>query len=264
MRRTFFRPERPTLTSRSLQYITRPFQKRFREVFGNARILIFYLSIKAWEEKSLPKSHLGWFFLVFGEGKATKENISIFWFIWPLNSFKVTVQSQNWIWVYLRFILSYCRRLKKALCKMFMPFYYYRNSRCLGRAVSVGSISAISRGPVFDPPRKETAGHVTRWPCLWRNWKIDNLGVSDITESESGLQFSYLFGSKLHQALLYPPKRLSKWFFRHISIHCEKDSSVHFCTLRHVLKSGCQSISTWGLQKWKNENSQKNSQSSTR
>ena len=68
----------------SLQSITRPFQKRFREVFGNARILIFYLSIKAWEEKSLPKSHLGWFFLVFGEGKATKENISIFWFIWPL------------------------------------------------------------------------------------------------------------------------------------------------------------------------------------
>ena len=56
----------------------------FREVFGNARILIFYLSIKAWEEKSLPKSHLGWFFLMFGEGKATKENISFFWFIWPL------------------------------------------------------------------------------------------------------------------------------------------------------------------------------------
>ena len=81
LHRTFFRPERPTLTSRSLQSITRPFQKRFREVFGNARILIFYLSIKAWEEKSLPKSHLGCFFLVFGEGKATKENISIFWFI---------------------------------------------------------------------------------------------------------------------------------------------------------------------------------------
>ena len=35
------------------------------------RILIFFLSIKAWEEKSLPKSHLGWFFSVFGEGKAT-------------------------------------------------------------------------------------------------------------------------------------------------------------------------------------------------
>ena len=81
LRRTFFRPERPILTSRSLQSITQPFQKRFREVFGNAQILIFYLSIKAWEEKSLPKSHLGWFFLVFGEGKATKENISIFWFI---------------------------------------------------------------------------------------------------------------------------------------------------------------------------------------
>ena len=84
LRRTFFRPERPTLTSRSLQSIARPFQKRFREVFGNARILIFYLSIKDWEEKSLPRSHLGWFFLVFGEGKATKENMSIFWFIWPL------------------------------------------------------------------------------------------------------------------------------------------------------------------------------------
>ena len=83
--RTFSRPERPTLTSRSVQSITRPFQKRFREVFGNARILIFYLSIKAWEEKSLPKSHLGWFFLAFGEGKATKENMSIFWFIWPLS-----------------------------------------------------------------------------------------------------------------------------------------------------------------------------------
>ena len=81
LRRTFFRPERPTLTSRtsrSLQSITRPFQKRFREVFGNARILVFYLSIKTWEEKSLPKSHLGCFFLVFGEGKATKEYISIF------------------------------------------------------------------------------------------------------------------------------------------------------------------------------------------
>ena len=84
LRRTFFRPERPTLTSRSLQSITRPFQKRFREVFGNNRILIFYLSIKAWEEKSFPKSLLGWFFLVFGEGKATKEDMSIFWFIWPL------------------------------------------------------------------------------------------------------------------------------------------------------------------------------------
>ncbi|MCO0615457.1 hypothetical protein M8756_19510 [Lutimaribacter sp. EGI FJ00015] len=66
------------MTSRSLLSITRTFQKRFREVFGNARILIFYLSIKAWEEKSLPKSHLGWFFLVFGEGKATKKRFHFF------------------------------------------------------------------------------------------------------------------------------------------------------------------------------------------
>ena len=65
-------------------------------------------------------------------------------------------------------------------------------------------------GPVFDPPRREMAGRVTRWPCLWRNWKIYNLRVSDITGSETGLQFSYLFGSKLHQAFPYPPKWLSK------------------------------------------------------
>ena len=64
LRRMFFR-KIPTLTSRSLQSITWPFQKRFREVIGNARTLIFYLSIKASEENSLPKSHLGWFFLVF-------------------------------------------------------------------------------------------------------------------------------------------------------------------------------------------------------
>ena len=32
------------------------------------------------------------------------------------------------------------------------------------------------------------------------------LGVSDFTGSETGLQFSYLFGSKLHQAFPYPPK----------------------------------------------------------
>ena len=52
-----FPPRRPTLTSGSVQSVARPFQKPFREVFGNALILIFYLSIKAWEEKSLPKSH---------------------------------------------------------------------------------------------------------------------------------------------------------------------------------------------------------------
>ena len=45
---------------------------------GNARILIFYLSIKVWEQKSLLKSHLGWFLLVFGEGKATKKRFQFF------------------------------------------------------------------------------------------------------------------------------------------------------------------------------------------
>ena len=39
---------------------------------------MFYLSLKAWEEKSLPKSHLGWFYLVFSEGRATKGKNSIF------------------------------------------------------------------------------------------------------------------------------------------------------------------------------------------
>ena len=79
-----FPPWRPTLTSRSLQSIAQPFQKLSREVFGNTWILIFYLSLKAWEEISLPKSHLGWFYLVFSEGKATKGKIQFFRFIWPL------------------------------------------------------------------------------------------------------------------------------------------------------------------------------------
>ena len=40
---------------------------------------MIFLSIKAWEVKSLPKSLLGWFLLVFGKGKTTKEkNINFF------------------------------------------------------------------------------------------------------------------------------------------------------------------------------------------
>ena len=34
-----------------------------------------------------------WWAPVFGEGKATKENMSIFWFIWPLNWHYLTVRS---------------------------------------------------------------------------------------------------------------------------------------------------------------------------
>ena len=85
-------------------------------------------------------------------------------------------------------------------------------------------------GPVFDPPRRETAGRVTRWPCLWHNWKIDNLGVSDVTESETGLQFSYLFGSKIASSAPSHPNDFRNSFFgtfpyivknilRYISIH---------------------------------------------
>ena len=46
--------------------IARSFEKGFREVFGNTRSSIFYLSIKAWKEKSSPKSYLGCFYIVFG------------------------------------------------------------------------------------------------------------------------------------------------------------------------------------------------------
>ena len=38
---------------------------------------MFYLSIIL-GEKSLPKSHLGWFFLVFSEGKETKKIFQFF------------------------------------------------------------------------------------------------------------------------------------------------------------------------------------------
>ena len=78
----------PTVTSRSLKLVSifssqsrGHFSNIFVEVFGNDLIFIFYLSIKAWEEKSLPKSHLGWFILAFGEGKTTEEKESIFWSI---------------------------------------------------------------------------------------------------------------------------------------------------------------------------------------
>ena len=33
-------------------------------------------------------------------------------------------------------------------------------------------------GPVFDPPRRETAGRVTRWPCLWRTNKSNRTRVT--------------------------------------------------------------------------------------
>ena len=144
LRRTFFRPERPTLTSRSLQSITRPFQKRFREVFGNARILIFYLSIKAWKEKCLPKSHLGWFFLVFGEGKAIKETMSMFWFIWPLKGlFNASFTLKN----YGETSLFFSFPLLSHLFNLFTIFYHprvprsgmsflYQNSRAQWQAMN--------------------------------------------------------------------------------------------------------------------------------
>ena len=85
-------------------------------------------------------------------------------------------------------------------------------------------------GPVFDPPCRETAGRVTRWPCLWHIWKIYNLGVSDVTESETGLQFSYLFGSKIASRAPSHPNDFRNSFFgtfpyivknvlRYISVH---------------------------------------------
>ena len=81
-------------------------------------------------------------------------------------------------------------------------------------------------GPLFDPPRRERAGRVTRWPCPWRNWKIDNLFVSDITGSETGLIFSYLFGSKLHQAFPYPPKQNKTKSLRHSRFGHKTDTVI--------------------------------------
>lgn len=75
-------------------------------------------------------------------------------------------------------------------------------------------------GPIFDPPRRETAGRVTRWPCRWRNWKNDKLCVSYVAGSETGLQFYCVFVAKLHHVLPCTPKWLSKFFF-----------TVHFRTL---------------------------------
>ena len=139
--RTFFRPERPTLTSRSLQSITRPFQKRFREVFGNARILNFNLSIKAWDEKSSPKSHLGSFFLVFGEGKATKENVSIFWFIWPLSSL-ISARPDDIVYIFIYSLiyslLLLCRCDQCKLC------YHFQ---CLDPPIKV---SSVLKGPCHE------------------------------------------------------------------------------------------------------------------
>ena len=73
LRRTFFGPVRPTLTSRSLQSITRPFQKRFREVFGNQSDFDLLSFFEGLGRKIFTQIYLGWFFLVFGEGKVTKE-----------------------------------------------------------------------------------------------------------------------------------------------------------------------------------------------
>ena len=70
-------------------------------------------------------------------------------------------------------------------------------------------------GPIFDPPRRETAGRATRWPCLWRNWKIDNLRVSDVTGSENGLQFSYLLAQNYIKRSLTHPKTFELVFSVH-------------------------------------------------
>ena len=65
------------------------------------------------------------------------------------------------------------------------------NHRCFHRSVTTMAILSEEcrldfrrlPGPVFDPPRRETARLVTRWPCLWRNWKTDYLRVSDVTRA---------------------------------------------------------------------------------
>ena len=164
-RRTFFSPERPTLTSLSLQSITRPFQKRFREVFGNARILIFYLSIKAWEELSLSKSHLGWFFLAFGEGKAIKGNMSIFWFIWPLK--------KGYCICILTILWSFERRISHAQPTYILYIHDWMNLN-EGYSHTFFPLVGLCYGRVgtytFKIPRKSNGLTVCAEPCANISW----------------------------------------------------------------------------------------------
>ena len=91
-------------------------------------------------------------------------------------------------------------------------------------------------GPVFDPPRRETAGRVTRWPCLWRNWKIDNLGVSDINWKWNRSPIFLFIWLKIASSAPLPTQMTFEIAFSvHFSIHCEKYSPLHFCTRRHVV-----------------------------
>ena len=83
--------------------------------------------------------------------------------------------------------------LKSQITSWRMTLHTQRiNHRCFHRSV-ITTIAILSEecrldfrrlpGPVFDPPRRETARLVTRWPCLWRNWKTDYLRVSDVTRA---------------------------------------------------------------------------------
>ena len=87
--------------------------------------------------------------------------------------------------------------------------------------------------PVFDPPRRETAARLTRWPCLWRNWKIDYLRVSDVTGSETGFQFFCLLAQNCIKHSRTHPNDFRNSF------------SVHFCTLWHAVNF------LWSSNGWK-------------
>ena len=71
---------------------------------------------------------------------------------------------------------------------------------------------------------------MTRWPCLWRNWKIDNLGVSDITGSETGPHPND-FRNSFSGTFPYILKNI----LRYISVH--SDMQLIFFDLRILVAS---------------------------
>ena len=112
--------------------VSSPSCGHFRNVFVKTWIVIFYPSRKPWGGKSVPKSPLGWFFLVFGEGKATKENSSIFWIIWLLIFSWFRLRSIQGV-VTNYFDVSSNITVHILVClwaKNFFQIIYWRSDRC--------------------------------------------------------------------------------------------------------------------------------------
>ena len=66
-------------------------------------------------------------------------------------------------------------------------------------------------GPVFDPPRRETAGRVTNWPCLWRNWRSFGGGMRAGTFSRTAAVNRAKCTSKLFIGRVFFNPYPTKW-----------------------------------------------------